>query len=80
MSRKAHKLYNLSLLALESRRRNYPYKFMNCLFDSDSERRLCEIFVNHSLIAKPKEGKNIHFKINRCHIDFLIKNKIFVER
>ncbi len=79
MSEKAHKLYPLALLALESRRKNYPYEFMNCLFDSDSERRLCKIFVEHNLIQKPEDGKNIHFKVNRCHIDFFINNKVFVE-
>ena len=79
MSKKAHELYPLALLALESRRKNYPYKFMGCLFDSDSERRLCEIFVNRGLINKPEEGKNIHFKINRSHVDFFIQKEVFVE-
>ena len=79
MSKKAHKLYPLALLALESRRKNYPYEFMGCLFDSDSERRLCEIFVKESLIANPKEGVNIHFPVNRRHVDFFIGNKVFVE-
>lgn len=79
MSKKAHELYPLTLLALESRRKNYPYEFMGCLFDSDSERRLCKIFVESGLIKTPAEEKNIHFRINKCHIDFFIKNKIFVE-
>ncbi|MBD3354573.1 hypothetical protein GF361_01150 [Candidatus Woesearchaeota archaeon] len=30
-------------------------------------------------MKKPTEGKNVHFKIGRCHIDFFIQNKIFVE-
>ncbi|MCK4589576.1 MAG: hypothetical protein KAT77_03975 [Nanoarchaeota archaeon] len=79
MAKKAHEMYPLALLALESRRKNYPYKFMDCLFDSDSERRLCQIFVKERLIKKPEEGKNIHFRINRHHVDFFIKNKVFVE-
>jgi len=79
MSKKAHELYPLSLLALESRRKNYPYKFMNCLFDSDSERKLCEIFVKNGIIIKPEEGKNIHFRINKHHVDFFIMKRIFVE-
>ena len=79
MSRKAHELYPLALLALESRRKNYPYEFMGCFFDSDSERKLCEILINRGLMDKPEEGKNVHFQINRCHVDFFIKNKIFVE-
>jgi len=79
MSKKAHELHPLGLLALESRRKNYPYEYMGCLFDSDSERRLCETFVKNGLIEKPQEGKNIHYKIKRCHIDFFINNKIFVE-
>lgn len=79
MSEKAHRLYPLALLALESRRKNYPYEFMGCLFDSDSERRLCKLFLENSLINKPEEGKNIHFKIKHYHVDFFIKNKVFVE-
>ena len=80
VSKKAHKLYPLALLALESRRKNYPYKFMGCLFDSDSERKLCKIFVDYKLIEKPVEGKNVHFKIGkRHHVDFFLNNKIFVE-
>ncbi len=79
MSKKAHEKYDLALLALESKRKNYPYKFMGCLFDSDSEKKLCEIFVKYGLLTKPKEGRNVHFKINRCHVDFFIKKKIFVE-
>ena len=79
MAKKAHEMYNLALMALESRRKNYPYEFMDCLFDSDSERRLCKLFVEHKLLIKPEEGKNIHFKINRCHVDFFIKNSVFVE-
>lgn len=79
MSEKAHRLYPLALLALESRRKNYPYEFMGCLFDSDSERRLCRIFIRHKLMDKPIEGKNVHFKISRHHVDFLVQNKVFVE-
>lgn len=79
MSKRAHELYPLALLALASRRRNYPYEFMGCLFDSDSERKVCKIFVEEGLISKPVEGKNIHFRINRSHVDFFIKKKVFVE-
>lgn len=79
MSKKAHELYPLGLLALESRRKNYPFEFMECLFDSDSERRLCKIFVENGLIEKPEEGKNIHYKIGKYHVDFFLNNQIFVE-
>jgi hypothetical protein len=80
MSKRAHELYPLALLALESRRKNYPYEFMDCFFDSDSERRLCKIFVDYGLMDKPIEGENIHFRIGkRHHVDFFLKNKIFVE-
>ena len=79
MSKKAHEKYPLALLALESRRKRFPFKFMDCSFDSDSERRLCKIFVEYNLIIKPMKGKNIHFKIGRRHVDFFIKNKVFVE-
>ena len=79
MSKKAHELYPLALLALESRRKKWPYSFMGCFFDSDTERRLCKIFVEHNLIRVPEEGKNVHYKINKCHIDFFLQNKIFVE-
>ncbi|MFH1359318.1 MAG: hypothetical protein ABIH37_05505 [archaeon] len=79
MSKIAHKKYPLALLALESRRKNYPYNFMSCYFDSDSERIVCKKLVEKGLIKKPIEKINVHFRIGRCHIDFFIKNKIFVE-
>ncbi len=79
MSKKAHEMYPLGLLALESSRRNHPYEFMGCFFDSDSERKVCKKFVNHQLIDRPIEGKNIHFRINKKHIDFFIQNRVFVE-
>ena len=79
MSKKAHELYPLGLLALESRRRNYPYRFMDCAFDSEQERQLCELLVKNKLIEKPIENENIHFKINKKHIDFFIQKKIFIE-
>ena len=79
MSRTAHNLYPLGLLALESRRRSCPYRFMSCLFDSGDEMRLCKRFVESNLMAKPVEGINVHFRINRHHVDFFIKNRLFVE-
>ena len=79
MSKRAHELYPLALLALESRRKNYPYEFMGCFFDSDSERKVCQHLVEHKLIDKPIEGKNIHFQICNSQVDFFIKNKLFVE-
>lgn len=79
MSRKAHVIYPLALLALESRRRNYPFEFMGCFFDSNSERELCKLFVNHGLMIKPEERKNVHFRIAKYHIDFFINHYIFVE-
>ncbi len=79
MSKIAHEKYPLALLALESRRKNYPYKFMNCLFDSNQERLLCEKFVEKGVIEKPLEKSNVHFQIGKCHIDFFIEGKVFVE-
>ncbi|MBU3912954.1 MAG: hypothetical protein KKB21_02190 [Nanoarchaeota archaeon] len=79
MSKKAHELYPLALLALESHRKNYPYKFMDCLFDSEQERALCQKLVEKGLIETPIEKENIHFRIGRRHIDFFIQNKVFVE-
>lgn len=79
MSKKAHQKYPLALLALESRRKNYPYSFMDCLFDSDSEKFLCQKLVENGLIERPIENVNIHFRIGRCHIDFFIQNKLFLE-
>jgi len=79
MSKKAHKLYSLGLLALESRRKNYPYRFMGCLFDSNQERILCKKFVEKGIIKEPIEKVNVHFRIGKCHIDFFIKNKVFIE-
>lgn len=78
MSKKAHSLYPLALLALDSRRKNRPYEFMGCLFDSKSEMIFCELLFKHGLINKPEEGKNVHFRVNRFHIDFFI-NGIFIE-
>lgn len=79
MSKKAHELYPLGLLALETRRKNCPYEFMDCLFDSNSERELCEILVKAKLMDSPREGENVHFRINRYHIDFFINDKVFIE-
>lgn len=79
MSDKAHKLYPLALLALESHRKNYPYRFMDCLFDSGQERFLCQKLVEIGLIDRPIEKENIHFRIGKKHIDFFIKNKLFIE-
>ncbi len=79
MSKKAHAKYPLALLALDSRRRNYPYEFMVCLFDSNDERIICQKLVENSLIEKPIEKINIHFRIGKCHIDFFIQNKLFIE-
>ncbi len=79
MSNKAHKLYPLALLALESKRKNYPYEFMGCLFDSNEERIICKRLVERGLIERPIEQVNTHFKIGRCHIDFFIQNKLFLE-
>jgi hypothetical protein len=79
MSKIAHDKYPLALLALESRRKNYPYEFMDCLFDSNEERKLCKIFVQERLMKTPIEKENIHLRIGRRHIDFFLGNKIFVE-
>ncbi|PIN77159.1 hypothetical protein COV15_02935 [Candidatus Woesearchaeota archaeon CG10_big_fil_rev_8_21_14_0_10_34_12] len=79
MSDKAHKLYPLALLALESRRKNYPYEFMGCLFDSEQEREIGKKLIGSKLIEKPIEKVNTHFRIGKCHIDFFIQNKIFLE-
>ena len=79
MSKKAHELYPLALMALESNRAKWPYEFMGCLFDSESERRLCKIFINNELMTAPIEKENVHYRVNKRHIDFFIKNKVFVE-
>lgn len=79
MSKIAHSKYPLALLALESRRKNYPYSFMDCLFDSNEEKIVCKKLVDAGLIEKPIERVNIHFRIGRCHVDFFIQNKIFIE-
>ncbi len=79
MSKIAHEQYPLALLALESRRKNYPYKFMECLFDSNQEKILCEKLVESGLINKPLERVNVHFRIGKCHVDFFIDKKLFVE-
>jgi len=70
ISKIAHELYPLAILALESRRKNYPYKFMNCLFDSESEKKVCNTFVTKGLINNPIEGENVHIRMGNYHIDF----------
>lgn len=79
MSKKAHAKYPLALLALESRRKNYPYDFMGRLFDSNEEKIICKRLVEVGLIEKPIEEVNTHFRIGKCHIDFFIQNKLFIE-
>ncbi len=79
MSKVAHKKYSLALLALESKRRNYPYRFMDCSFDSNEEMIFCEKLVEFGLIERPIEGLNVHFRIGRSHVDFFIQNRIFIE-
>jgi hypothetical protein len=79
MSKKAHENYPLALLALESRRKNFPYEFMDCSFDSNDERIICKKLVEIGLIERPIEKSNIHFRVNKCHIDFFIQNKLFLE-
>ncbi len=79
MSKIAHKKYPLALLALESRRKNSPYEFMGCSFDSNQERIVCKQFIKEGLIHKPLEKINVHFRIGRSHIDFFIQDKLFVE-
>ena len=79
MSKVAHEKYSLALLALESKRRNYPYRFMNCSFDSNEEMIFCEKLVEFGLIERPIEGLNVHFRIGRSHVDFFIQNRIFIE-
>jgi len=79
MSKTAHSKYPLALLALDSRRKNYPYLYNECYFDSEEERIVCQRFVESGLLEKPIENVNVHIRINRKHIDFFIQNKIFVE-
>lgn len=79
MSKKAHEKYPLALLALESKRKNYPYKFMDCFFDSNEERLICKKLIENGIIKKPLEKENIHFRIGRFHIDFFIDKKLFIE-
>ncbi len=73
MSKIAHERHPLALLALESRRKNYPYEFMDCLFDSNEERKLCKIFIQERLMKTPIEKENIHLRIGRRHIDFILR-------
>ena len=79
MSRKAHALYPLAQLARESRRRHYPYRFMDCFFDSFNEMKLCMLLVENGLMEKPIEGKNVHFHLYNHHIDFFVKKTVFIE-
>jgi len=79
MSKRAHEMYPLALLALDSRRKNYPYKFMGCSFDSKEEVLVCKELFKNGLMDKPLENVNTHFRLGRFHIDFFIRNKLFLE-
>ncbi|MBT7241359.1 MAG: hypothetical protein HN878_02605 [Candidatus Diapherotrites archaeon] len=79
MSKIAHSKYNLVELSRISRRKNSPFEFMGCFFDSNQEREVCKKLIENDLIKTPMPGKNIHFKIKNYEIDFFIDNKIFLE-
>lgn len=79
MSKKAHSKYPLALLALESKRKNYPYSFMNCSFDSNEERIICKKLIDKGVLESPTENVNVHLRVGKCHVDFFIKNLVFVE-
>ena len=80
MSKKAHKLDpDLALRGIRSGRKNRPYLLMNCRFDSNEEREFCQLLLKLGYMKKPIEGKNVHIKIKECEIDFLIKEKYFIE-
>lgn len=51
---------------------------MGCKFDSNQEMEVCKLLVNHGIIQKPIEGKNVHIKLGKNDVDFLI-NGIFIE-
>ena len=66
-------------LSIESRRRNFPYEFMENKFDSNEEREVCRLLVRHKIIDKPVEGVNVHFRVNGGEIDFFLKDTVFLE-
>lgn len=67
------------LLSVESRRKNYPYVFMGCRFDSNEERKACELLVRNGIIDKPKERVNVHFRVGNGEIDFFVQRCLFIE-
>ena len=80
MAKKAHRLYpDLAIRGIRSGRKNSPYLFMNCKFDSKEEREFCQLLLKLGYMEKPIEGKNVHIKIGECEIDFLIQGKYFIE-
>lgn len=80
MAKRAHELYpDLALRGIRSGRKNRPYLFMDCRFDSKEEREFCMLLFKLGYMEIPIEGKNVHIKIGGCEIDFLIKGKYFIE-
>jgi len=71
--------YRNALLSLKSLRKNRPYKFMDCNFDSNKERECCKLLIYHKIIKNPVEGVNIHFQVDSIEIDFFPQQKIFIE-
>lgn len=80
MGERAHELHpDLPIRSLASRRKNSPYMFMGCKFDSNQEREICKLLVRHKLIQKPVEKENVHITLGRNDVDFFVDGKIFIE-
>ena len=65
--------------SVEARRKNSPFIFMGCKFDSNQEREFCKLLVNYEIIKKPIENYNCHIKIGYKDFDFFPQQKIFIE-
>lgn len=64
-------------IALEVRRKNWPYWYAGVPFDSEGERQTAKWLSTHFNFI-PKEGKNCHIKVNGGEIDFRVEN-MFIE-
>ena len=80
MSKRAHELYpDLAYRSRKKQRENAPYWYMGCAFDSNQERAVCKLLMDHNLIDIPIEGKNVQFRVKNYGIDFFLKEMVFLE-
>ena len=77
--KKSHEIHsNAGFAAVESNRKNKPYRFMQTLFDSGQEKYFFQqLFFNLGFV--PIERENSHVKLNGGEIDAKLWDYIFIE-